>query len=78
MSMYEIITEAVPAGGSRGCTKYPWNKLAVGQCFVIPANELVGKCANYSPNVPANAKANGYKAATRKQSDGSMKVYRTA
>jgi len=78
MSGYEIFTENVPSAGSRGAGKYPWKSLSVGQGFTIPANELVGKCANYSPNVPSNLKLSGYKAATRKQLDGSMKVYRVA
>ncbi len=78
MSGYEIFTEKLPTAGSRGASKYPWNDLKVGQCFKIPAKELTGKCANYSPNVPVNLKADGYQASTRKQSDGSMKVYRVA
>jgi hypothetical protein len=78
MSGYEIITEALPPGGSRGSGKYPWHDLDVGVCFVIPAKELVGKSANYSPNVPPNLKVKGYKISTRKQPNGDMKVYRVA
>ena len=75
---FEIITEAVPNAGGGGMGKYPWNKLSVGQALIIPANQLVGKCANYSPNPPLSLMKKGYKISVRKQPNGDMKVYRVA
>ena len=78
MEGYTIITEAVPSANGGGMAKYPWNQLSVGQAFTIPANQLVGKCANYSPNPPLSLMRTGYKIAVRKQPNGDMKVYRVA
>jgi hypothetical protein len=75
---YSVYDEKCSDRNGGGLSKYPWRDMKVNQAFTIPANELVGKCANYSPNVPPTLAKDGYKIATRKQSNGDMKVFKVA
>jgi hypothetical protein len=79
--MYQVETKSVPEGSSGGGSKYPWKKLEVesNNYFKIPASELVGKCANYSPTPPLSLQKTGYKISVRKdKATGDMGVFRVA
>jgi hypothetical protein len=79
----------IPEASSGGGAKYPWKDLEVpsgdddwngeGDSFKIPASELVGKCANYSPTPPLVLQKTGYKISVRKDKvTGDMRVFRVA
>ena len=81
---YRVERMPIPEASSGGGAKYPWKDLEVpsggeGDSFKIPASELVGKCANYSPTPPLALQKTGYKISVRKDKvTGDMRVFRVA
>jgi len=79
---YRVERMPIPQASSGGGAKYPWKDLEVGvvnNSFKIPASELVGKCANYSPTPPLALQKTGYKISVRKNKvTGDMRVFRVA
>ena len=77
--LYELFDEEWDDTGTRhGGSIYPWRDMKVGQCFIVSASKLNTCGANYSPTPPPSMVANGFKTRTKKQDDGSQKVYRVA
>ena len=76
---YEVWTRELPAKGSGGNGRFPWDELKVGDGFTITASEMTGKAAHYSPTVPSALYDEGYRISIRKNSaTGDKDVYRVA
>lgn len=61
----------MPPPAVKGCTKYPFSRLAIGECFDADDEKVYSAASSY-------AKKHGIKLATRKLSDGHIRVWRIA
>jgi len=82
MSKYKVGGKKLPKAGCRGGSIYPWHDMGLNEgvdnWFNIPARDISSKCANYSPNPPTSLVSDGFKISVRKQTDGSLDVFRVA
>ncbi len=65
------IGHPVPPPATKGCTKYPFSDLGIGECFDADDERVYSAASSY-------AKKHGIKLTTRKLSNGHIRVWRTA